>query len=137
MKTLLTHGDRYCTDDLKYQAFRVKSRSSEWQKEFLRWPLFARRMLAWYGRWKSRATQAKAMSSGYVSDVVEAAVIVGGIRQQLGVRRLVHGHTHRPGEHVVALDSERGQIVLADWREEGEALEIRDDGSFVRMRLTA
>jgi UDP-2,3-diacylglucosamine hydrolase len=136
VKTLLTHGDRYCTDDAKYQAFRVKSRSYDWQKKILRLPLFLRRVIAGYGRWKSRTTQAKAMSAGYISDVVDTAVV--GEMQQLGVKRLVHGHTHRPAEHAVALGNERGErIVLADWREEGEALEIRDDGSFVRMRLTA
>ena len=37
--TLLTHGDLLCTDDLPYQAFRVKSHTPEWQQAVLSKPL--------------------------------------------------------------------------------------------------
>lgn len=136
IKTLLTHGDRYCTDDVKYMAFRAKSRTPEWQRKVLGYPVFLRRALAKYARWKSIRTQAKAMNAGYIADVNEA--VVAEEMSAFGVTRVIHGHTHRPKEHVVELPggaiAER--IVLSDWRETGEALEVRQDGSYVRMTLT-
>lgn len=133
VKTLLGHGDRYCTDDLVYQAFRARSRTDGWQRRMLRLPLFIRRWIARRGRRKSMARQAAGKVAG-ISDVVQSAVV--SEMHALGVSRLIHGHTHRPAEHQVELPSGAGErIVLADWREEGEALEIRDDGTFVRMRL--
>lgn len=134
--TLLTHGDRYCTDDEAYQRFRAKSRSDAWQRKILRLPVWVRRWIASRARKKSKAHHAKNTAAGYISDVVSAQFIQE--MEALSVRRLIHGHTHRPADHVVTLADGAGErLVLADWRDEGEALEIRDDGSFVRMRLTA
>jgi UDP-2,3-diacylglucosamine hydrolase len=46
------------------------------------------------------------------------------------VRRLIHGHTHRPADHAFDLDgSEAWRIVLAEWRpERGEVLSVSPDG---------
>ena len=123
VRTLLAHGDRYCTGDLVYQAFRAKSRTDAWQSRTLRYPLFIRRWTARRGRRKSMALQAKGKASGVIADVVDAALIPE--MNALGVTRLIHGHTHRPAEHEVSLAAGKGErIVLADWREEGEALEV-------------
>ncbi len=131
--TLLTHGDRYCTDDAAYQAFRTKSRTARWQSRILMLPLFIRRALARHARNKSKKYHKT--RGQMISDVVESEVI--GEMERLNVKRLIHGHTHRPAEHSVALRSGAGErIVLADWREQGEALEVRNDGSFVRHTLT-
>jgi UDP-2,3-diacylglucosamine hydrolase len=35
--------------------------------------------------------------------------------RQAGARTLVHGHTHRPGEHVLDARSGERRIVLSDW----------------------
>lgn len=46
-----------------------------------------------------------------------------------GVRRMIHGHTHRPARHRIEdgdLAAER--IVLADWYTEGSYLEVTPDG---------
>lgn len=134
VRTLLAHGDRYCINDLIYQAFRQKSRTVAWQSRMLRYPLFVRRWIARRGRRKSKALQKAGRAVGMIADVVDTALIPE--MEAMGVTRLIHGHTHRPAEHVVQLQSGAGErIVLADWREEGEALEVRDDGTFVRMRL--
>jgi UDP-2,3-diacylglucosamine hydrolase len=135
VRTLLSHGDRYCTDDQVYQAFRARSRTPAWQRRMLRLPLFIRRWIAQRGRRKSRAHQAAGRMQ-VITDVVEQTVATE--MQSLDVGRLIHGHTHRPAVHLLNLP--RGQserIVLADWRDVGEALEIRDDGSYVRVLLTA
>jgi UDP-2,3-diacylglucosamine hydrolase len=43
---------------------------------------------------------------------VNAAAVAQGFERH-GIRRMIHGHTHRPAEHVDAAGLER--IVLADW----------------------
>ena len=52
-----------------------------------------------------------------------------------GVRRMIHGHTHRPADH--RLDTAGGpceRIVLADWRPERiEWLEVSPAGVFRRL----
>jgi UDP-2,3-diacylglucosamine hydrolase len=120
-RTLLMHGDTLCTDDVEYQAWRRKARSPEFQAEFLAKPLAERRQAILQMREKSRqVTQAKAAE---IMDVNADAV-----RQALrrhGVRRLIHGHTHRPGRHALELDGERCERwVLPDWYERGGYLEV-------------
>ena len=41
------------------------------------------------------------------------------------VRRLIHGHTHRPGRHAIEVDGRRCERwVLPDWYGRGGYLEI-------------
>lgn len=134
VKTLLGHGDRYCIDDHAYQRFRALSRTPQWQRPRLALPLWLRRWIAWRARRKSQALQAHHAAAGYIADVVEAACIEE--MQRLGVRRLIHGHTHRPANHRLHLADGPGErIVLADWREQGEALAIAPDGCMQRIVL--
>ena len=46
MKTILSHGDFLCTDDVDYIDFRSKVRSEEWQKNFLSKSLDERKEIA-------------------------------------------------------------------------------------------
>ena len=118
---LVMHGDTLCTDDLEYQAWRRTARSEHWQREFLSRPRAERRSMILGMREKSKAvTQAKPAD---IMDVNEAAVAQA--LQRHGVRRLVHGHTHRPGRHDVALAGGPGERwVLPDWYGRGGYLEI-------------
>ena len=52
-----------------------------------------------------------------------------------GVRRLIHGHTHRPAMHAVTLPEGRSgqRIVLGDWYDQGSVLRVDADG-FVLSR---
>lgn len=131
--TLLSHGDLYCTDDAKYQAFRAKSRSEAWQKKMLRLPLLVRKALARYARSRSKKHH---VSSMMISDVVESAIVQA--MQDHGVKRMIHGHTHRPNVHTLSLSDGQQveRIVLADWRaDRGEALEVLDSGQYHRIPL--
>jgi len=41
------------------------------------------------------------------------------------VQRLIHGHTHRPKEHVFNLDGRPARrMVLGDWYEQGSVLSV-------------
>lgn len=130
--TLLMHGDLLCLDDLAYQAFRRQVRDPAWQQAFLSQPLAARRAFATQARAASAAAQSGRDES--IGDITPAEV------QRLmalhGTRRLIHGHTHRPAIHAVALPSGSGQrIVLGDWYEQGSVLRV--DGDVFALGLPA
>jgi len=136
--TVLCHGDALCTDDADYQAFRARSRDPAWQAQILAMPLQARRGLARQMRQESMDGQQRRLAEGgMLTDVNDAAV--GRCMRDHGAVRLIHGHTHRPAVHRVALgDGRHGErVVLADWRAEGEVLEVLPDGSFRRHPLRA
>jgi UDP-2,3-diacylglucosamine hydrolase len=123
--TLLMHGDLLCLDDTAYQAFRKQVRDPAWQQAFLSQPLAARRAFAAQARAASAAAQSGRDES--IGDVTPAEV------QRLmalhGVRRLIHGHTHRPAMHALGLPQGPGQrIVLGDWYEQGSVLRVNADG---------
>ena len=126
---LLMHGDTLCTDDLDYQAWRRTARSAEWQHGFLGKSLAERRREILALRDKSREViQAKPAE---IMDV-NAAAVAEALRRH-GVRRLVHGHTHRPGHHALQVDGRACERwVLPDWYGRGGYLAIAGG----RARLT-
>jgi UDP-2,3-diacylglucosamine hydrolase len=131
IKTLLVHGDTLCTDDVDYQNWRRIARSPEWQREFLSKSREERRNMILGLREKSKAvTQAKPAE---IMDVNDAAV-AQALRAH-GVRRLVHGHTHRPGRHELEVDGRRCERwVLPDWYGRGGYLEIGREARLVRFK---
>jgi len=130
---LIMHGDTLCTDDTDYQAFRQQVHAPAWQRDFLARPLTERRAEAAALRKKSMAATKE--KSQNIMDVNTEAV-----RQALiasGCRRLIHGHTHRPGcEHIMLVDGVAERWVLSDWdSHRGDALEVSTDGSIRRINL--
>jgi UDP-2,3-diacylglucosamine hydrolase len=118
--TLLTHGDLLCTDDIAYQAFRVKSRSPEWQQNVLTKPLLLRLLAArWY---RLRSYFHKRKKSQDIMDVNQDTVVK--IMHQYDTLRLIHGHTHLPAIHDFEINGKTAQrFVLAAWtKEAGEVL---------------
>lgn len=137
VETLLSHGDRYCISDQRYTAFRLQVRSPAWQTALLAQPLEARRALARQLRRESMGSQEAQRQAGIPWADVDEATILDELGQ-LGLKRLIHGHTHRPAIHPLALpDGQSGErIVLSDWHgEEGEVLFIGKDGALERHRL--
>lgn len=123
--TVLTHGDDLCTDDAPYQAYRRRVRSPWSRRALLALPLVIRRAIARYARGKSeRAKQTKSMQ---IMDVNAQAVRARFV--QCGARRMIHGHTHRPGTHRHEFEGavcERH--VLADWPGAGSYLRATPAG---------
>lgn len=117
---LLTHGDLLCTDDLPYQAYRIKSHSPEWQQNVLAKPLWIRLLAArWY---RLRSYFHKRNKTQEIMDVNQQTVL--DILQKHHCLTLIHGHTHRPATHDLSVDGQPAQrIVLADWKKDsGECL---------------
>lgn len=115
VKTLLTHGDLLCTDDLAYQAFREKSRTLAWQQNVLSKPLLLRLLVArWY---RIRSFFHKRGKSAEIMDVNQQTV--EAVMRQYQVLRLIHGHTHRPAIHNFSVDKQAAQrFVLSDWKKQ-------------------
>ncbi len=123
--TLLMHGDVLCTDDVDYLAFRKMARDESWQREFLGKPIAEREAIARNYRELSRASTSQ--KAPEIMDVTSIAV-AAALREH-GVRRLIHGHTHRPGEHVFDLDGAPAtRTVLGDWYEQGSVLRVTAAG---------
>ena len=130
--TLLTHGDLLCSDDLAYQAFRLKSRSSEWQQNVLSKPLWLRLLAArWY---RLRSYFHKRKKNQDIMDVNQQTVLE--TLRKFECRTLIHGHTHRPATHIVSIDGHAGQrIVLADWKKHSGECLCWDGAVFLRESL--
>ena len=121
--TLLLHGDLLCTDDVAYQQFRAQTRDPRWQAQFLAQPLAARLAFAAQARAASKARYGELQASGQsetITDVSPATVREWFARY--GVRRMIHGHTHRPAIHDEGHGNTR--IVLGDWYEQGSVLRV-------------
>ena len=117
-RTLLSHGDAYCTADAEYQRARAMFRSEEWQASVLASSLDERRALA--AALRTRSRQANENKAENIMDVTPAAIDVA--MERANAELLVHGHTHRPGIH--ALPHGRRRIVLGDWNRCGWKLRL-------------
>ena len=118
-RVLVTHGDALCTDDHSYQELRSSVRTAEWQKRFLALPFSVRDSFANQARKGSKAHTKR--TAPRIQDVSPAAVETAF--RTARVRRMIHGHTHRPGVHDTMVDGEPAQrIVLGAWYEEGSYL---------------
>ena len=120
LPALLMHGDLLCTDDVDYMAFRALSHNPDWQAEMLAKPLAERRELAKHLRAMSK--EAASNKAEDIMDVNQDAV--ANTMQEHQVKRLIHGHTHRPCRHTMP-DAER--VVLGDWNTTGWYLLERDE----------
>jgi len=120
-RVLLMHGDTLCTDDVEYLKFRTLVRNPNWQRAFLAKPLAERRAFAAQARGESRRHTANAKPE--IMDVNQIAV-EAALRTH-GVRRLIHGHTHRPATHRFDVDGMKAErIVLGDWYEQASSLTL-------------
>ncbi len=107
-RLLLSHGDRLCLDDHAYQAFRQEVRSSTWQQAFLARPLAERQALALHLRQQSMAKKASGASDADADTELTRQWLM---QSQANV--LLHGHTHKPGQHD--LGNGLSRWVLSDW----------------------
>ncbi len=117
--TLLLHGDSLCTKDQDYIRFRAQVRNPEWQAQLLAQPLAARRALAAQLR-----AQSQSMNSLKAEDIMDVTQDeVERVMREAKVKRLIHGHTHRPARHSFTLDGQAAErIVLGDWHQLGWCL---------------
>ncbi len=129
VKTVLTHGDLLCTDDIPYQEFRKKSHTDEWKQNVLTKPLLLRLLVArWY---RFRSFFHKRKKSQDIMDVNQQTVV--NVMQQHHCTRLIHGHTHRAAIHDLELKNKPAQrFVLAEWKKDyAEILRWNSEGYLI------
>ena len=125
-KILLMHGDLLCIDDVKYQAFRRKAHDPKFQTRMLRLPLWIRRLIAAWARYKSK--RHTSTTNLTIQDVNLNEV--QRYMQQYHSNLLIHGHTHRPASHELTINGQTGKrIVLAAWHECGHFIRIDESGN--------
>lgn len=105
---LLSHGDALCLDDVPYQQFRALVRGSDWQARWLAQPLAARRAQA---RGIREESQSRKEAQAVWADIDRAAALAWLAAARAPA--LVHGHTHRPADELLAPGVTRH--VLTDW----------------------
>lgn len=130
--TLLMHGDTLCTDDAAYQQFRDTVRAPAYIAQFLAQPLAARK--AQIAAIRNRSEAAKQAKTSDIMDVNHEAVTAAFGRY--GAAQLIHGHTHRPADHLHDINgTPRSRIVLSDWRDDrGEYLHC-EAGACTRVAI--
>ena len=110
---VLSHGDLYCTGDVKYQKFRAKVRQPDAQARFLRLPYWLRRAIAAWIRWRSKGRRYE-VQTRMITDV-DVATVEDDARRY-GYATLIHGHTHQPATHDHIVDGIHVERwVMADW----------------------
>lgn len=120
--TLLMHGDSLCTLDIGYHKFRQWWDQPWWQWLILHLPLWYRQHLARKAR-RTSATD-KMGKSAAIMDVTPEEV--PRVMQHYQVTHLIHGHTHRPQVHQVALSTADSgyRYVLGDWYQQCSVLTV-------------
>lgn len=119
----VAHGDALCTQDVAYQRFRKVIRHPWVLNTMLALPTVSRRWIGDTLRKASKKSQSTRTMT--VMDVTQTAV--ESLLTEQGVTTLIHGHTHRPGQHYFML----GQVtaerhVLGDWYTQGSVLRYQN-----------
>ncbi|MDD9155411.1 UDP-2,3-diacylglucosamine diphosphatase [Aliivibrio sp. S4TY2] len=123
-KVLIMHGDTLCIDDIKYQEFRAKVHQPWLQWVFNRIPLFIRQRIV--KNVQDKIKEKKQHKKLTIMDVTQSEV--ERVMREEGVKRLIHGHTHRPNVHTFNHNSEEmTRIVLGDWYTQGSILEFKNN----------
>lgn len=112
-RTLLAHGDGFCTDDITFQRFRYWTRNPLIQAAFLRLPVNVRKHIR--NRLRHAGDRKRGGETPMEMDVSECAVV--SMANQYRVNRVIHGHTHRPGRYLTGTKEVKlERVVLPDWR---------------------
>lgn len=112
--TLLTHGDKLCTEDIAYQRYRLIAQNPITRFLFLLLPKKIRQKIAQKLRLKSQRYQRDQTAS--LLDVTPASVDELIMKKQ--VKQLIHGHVHQPQIYTHPILGEKvKRVVLGDWHE--------------------
>lgn len=109
-RTVLSHGDALCTDDLDYQAFRAHIRAPQTLAQLRALPVAERRRVG--AQLRARSAIETGHKTAAMMDVNAPAA--RALLDRHDADCLIHGHTHRPG--VTPLDDAgRERITLGAW----------------------
>ena len=115
-RTVLLHGDTLCIRDTEYQAFRRYARDPDNQRAFLARPMEERAREA--ARIRATSDTRTRLKPEDIMDVTDEEV--ARVLSECDATRMIHGHTHRPAVHDLALGTGSAtRMVLGDWYDRG------------------
>lgn len=123
-ETLLMHGDTLCTDDTQYQFYRRMVRNRDWQKDFLAKSVSEREATARMIRNTSKVSGSRAHKDS-IADINNETL--NEVVETNQVKRVIHGHTHRPALHKSSGNHNCERIVLGDWHTDHAILAVSDE----------
>jgi len=110
-RVLLSHGDRFCTADRGHQWLMWLTRNKLFSTVFLRLPLTLRNKIANNVRKQSKSQKKR---PDVVMDVVAETILTH--MKQYGVKKIIHGHTHRAGIFKYTENNNHYlRCVMSDW----------------------
>ncbi len=123
--TLLTHGDLLCSDDTEYLQARALLRSPQFIDNFLSKTIPERIALA--AEYRQKSGEVISLKSADIMDVNQQTV--EQTLQQHQASQLIHGHTHRPGQHQFELNGgTASRFVLHSWSDANGGYLVAEDG---------
>lgn len=121
-RLLLTHGDIFCSNDLKYQAYQRKVNNKLLQWLFRRLPLRRRRAIG------AKIRQQSASSTRYQSEIY--GVVTQTVAQYChNVDLLVHGHIHVLGTYHDEVPGLKARYVLGAWGQNLSYFKLDEQGA--------
>ncbi len=128
-RILLAHGDQLCTGDLSYQKYRRFIRHPLTRWILLHLPRSTRTGIG--ERLRQRSNYDKANKQSEIMDVTQSEV--ERVMREKRADVLIHGHTHRPGNHTFELSGRAVQrLVVGDWSSRNNIL-IYSEGTFTQQ----
>lgn len=133
-KTILAHGDQFCTKDRGHQLLRFFTRNSWFPFIFLKLPLRFRSLIVNQFRQYSQFNTHKKKKSEVQTDIVVKTMI--NCMKKNNTQVIIHGHTHRPGlKKYTHKGGAYYQYVLSDWDKNPSILcyNQKDGFSFISL----
>lgn len=121
-RVLLMHGDTLCTLDIGYLRYRSFIQNAVVKTVMRNLPLSWRMRIANRLRQQSSSQRPELTPEQlYKMDAQHSEVL--HVMAKHGVRKLIHGHTHRPAVHCFTLGDGKPakRIVLGDWYQQASA----------------
>lgn len=123
--TLLMHGDSLCIDDLDYMRMRRLLRNPLSRLILRNLPRRTRENIG--RKLRAESSQRTRLKSSEITDANPGKVVE--MMRKFKVKRLIHGHTHRPARHPLVIDGQPAERwVLGDWDKQAWALWADTDG---------
>lgn len=116
-QAVLLHGDTLCTDDVDYLKMRTLFTNPNWQAQALQKSPAERMAIA--QQLKAASEGQKGIKSAEIMDATQTG-IDDLLNRHPNVKHIIHGHTHRPMQHLPYRGVTRW--VLGDWRPETQYL---------------
>lgn len=132
-RTLLSHGDIFCTHDVKYLIYRKIVRNTIIRKLILQLPLSWRK---WFGG------RIRKISCAYTSSLPEkirnvSQNAIDKLMCKCRANLLIHGHVHKAYDYHISINSKAARrIVLGDWTErKGSILVAKPTASGLDLQM--